>query len=353
MVPKALRSELGIEVWLTVLSLAQYTLARDKLFALYNLSSLEDRRAIRNYERPDRDLFKEAAAYLIKKREFNALHTGNINKSKNFSLPSWAPDWSFHDPPKSTFIVSDIHPYKACEADANWERLGIPDWKLNNELSPAGNFIQFSPDLETMAARGLEFDTISLTDSSMLESVPHSRLVESVKNFIQMDLRSEVVKFFKSAEEKRMTYPIDPYEVSCGRNEAFWRTLILDRSRFRDLPDSSSAGRFEMIMGRRNESQSEQWKYVYGELYLLNAFASCYKRVFIIYSKGYIGLGPPGTQVEDLICILRGGRAPFVLRQGRYPFGRIMIGDAYVHGIMNGEYLEEANPGHIREYWIQ
>ncbi|PMD42294.1 hypothetical protein L207DRAFT_381514, partial [Hyaloscypha variabilis F] len=77
---------------------------------------------------------------------------------------------------------------------------------------------------------------------------------------------------------------------------------------------------------------------------LLNAFASCYKRVFIISSKGYIGLGPPGTQVEDLICILRGGRAPFVLRQGRYPFGRIMIGDAYVHGIMNGEYLEEANP---------
>lgn len=55
MVPEALGAEVGIEVWLTILPFAQYTLVRDKLFALYNLSSLEDRRSIRiDYERPDR-----------------------------------------------------------------------------------------------------------------------------------------------------------------------------------------------------------------------------------------------------------------------------------------------------------
>jgi hypothetical protein len=336
-----LRGELGIEVWLSILSLAQYTLGRDKLFALYNLSSLEDRQSIRiDYERSDRDVFKEAAAYLIKKCGFDALHTGNVNKSSNFSLPSWAPDWSFQDPPRSTFILSDVRPYKACETNASWERLGISDWKLNNESSPAGSLVQFSPDLEMTAVRGLEFDVISLADSSLLESVPHSRLVDAVKNSIHIDLRRDVVEFFRLAEEKVMTYPNDPYEASCGRCEAFWRTIIGDRSRFGDLPDSSSVGRFETIMGRRNESQSEHWEYVYGESYFSKAFASCYKRVFIISSKGYIGLGPPGTQVGDMICVLRGGRAPFVLRQGRYPFGRIMIGDAYIHGI-------------IREYWIQ
>jgi len=132
----------------------------------------------------------------------------------------------------------------------------------------------------------LEFDVISLADSSMLESVPHSRLVDAVNNFIRMDLRPKVVEFFRSAEEKVMTYPNDPYEASCGRYEAFWRTIIADRSTFRDLPDSSSVGRFETIMGQRNESQSEHWKYVYGEPYFLKAFASCYKRVFIISSKG-------------------------------------------------------------------
>ena len=52
---------------------------------------------------------------------------------------------------------------------------------------------------------------------------------------------------------------------------------------------------------------------------------------------GFIGLGPPHCNPGDRVCILFGGEVPFVLR----PVGGCyqLVGDAYVHGIMEGEAL--------------
>jgi hypothetical protein len=69
-----------------------------------------------------------------------------------------------------------------------------------------------------MAARGLEFEAIRLANNTFLEPVLHSRLLDGVKTFVQMDLRLEVVEYLRLAEEKIMTYP-------SGRREAFWRTV--------------------------------------------------------------------------------------------------------------------------------
>ncbi len=54
--------------------------------------------------------------------------------------------------------------------------------------------------------------------------------------------------------------------------------------------------------------------------------------------KGLLGLVPDTTRPGDKICILYGGRVPFVLRpcQGRLFF---LIGEAYLHGVMNGEFI--------------
>lgn len=255
--PKVLRGELGIETWLSFLNLAQYTLPRDRLFALHGLSSLKDRTSIRiDYERPNRGIFKEAAVYLIKKCGIRVLQTGNVNKSLNLKLPSWAPDWSFQERPRPTFISSASAPYNSCDSEASWERLGTPDWKMVDESSPIGSLVRFSRDIETMAIHGLEFDVISFADSSLLESVPRKQLVDSMKNFIPMDLRPEVIKFFMFLEEKVKAFPNDPYQALCGQGEALWRSLIADRSETNQLPDSSYVDRFETLMGRRNGSQS-------------------------------------------------------------------------------------------------
>jgi Heterokaryon incompatibility protein (HET) len=62
-------------------------------------------------------------------------------------------------------------------------------------------------------------------------------------------------------------------------------------------------------------------------------------------SEGYVGLGPVDLQVGDMICILLGVNVPFIVRPVDVPDGgegtyRI-VGEAYVHNIMDGEFMEK------------
>ena len=64
----------------------------------------------------------------------------------------------------------------------------------------------------------------------------------------------------------------------------------------------------------------------------------------------YIGLGPSTMQKGDIICILFGGRVPFVLRSRSGPVresfntgdGFTLVGECYVHGLMDGQTTQEA-----------
>ncbi|KAE9362635.1 hypothetical protein N431DRAFT_424407 [Stipitochalara longipes BDJ] len=74
-------------------------------------------------------------------------------------------------------------------------------------------------------------------------------------------------------------------------------------------------------------------------------------QAFFITVDGYIGIGPPNSQVGDEVWVLFGGRVPFVLRpDGGGAFVppkaveakvRFFIGDTYVHGIMDGEAVKD------------
>lgn len=58
-------------------------------------------------------------------------------------------------------------------------------------------------------------------------------------------------------------------------------------------------------------------------------------RVMFVTEKGYLGLGPARTEVADKVSLIAGAHVPFVLREGAS--GWILVGEAYVHGIMYGE----------------
>lgn len=71
----------------------------------------------------------------------------------------------------------------------------------------------------------------------------------------------------------------------------------------------------------------------------LSAFwRSCKLRRFFTTSSGRIGIGPPTMREGDFVAILFGGYTPYVLRPegGQYS----LVGECYVHGIMNGEAVE-------------
>jgi hypothetical protein len=57
-----------------------------------------------------------------------------------------------------------------------------------------------------------------------------------------------------------------------------------------------------------------------------------------ISNSGFIGLAPSNVELGDVICIFLGGHVPYVLRQ-ESDKAYNLVGEAYVHGIMYGEYM--------------
>jgi len=60
-------------------------------------------------------------------------------------------------------------------------------------------------------------------------------------------------------------------------------------------------------------------------------------RCLFITRTGLIGIGPKYATPGDLVCLLYGGDVFYILRQ--YFGQHQLIGDAYVHKVMNGELL--------------
>ena len=62
-------------------------------------------------------------------------------------------------------------------------------------------------------------------------------------------------------------------------------------------------------------------------------------RRFFCTARGYLGLGPPGTEERDELCIFIGMAVPFLIRK-REAGGYYLVGECYVDGLMDGEGLE-------------
>lgn len=71
-------------------------------------------------------------------------------------------------------------------------------------------------------------------------------------------------------------------------------------------------------------------------------------RKFFITNKGYLGLGPKTAEPGDRIAIIYGSGVPFILRKSAAKLGRPtweIIGECYVHGIMDGEVIRKYELG--------
>jgi hypothetical protein len=73
---------------------------------------------------------------------------------------------------------------------------------------------------------------------------------------------------------------------------------------------------------------------------------------FFLSDTGYLGLAPIRSQAGDEVWILQGGNVPFILRglqNGRY----LLVGEAYVHGVMLGELVPDDGDHQLQDVCIQ
>ncbi|KAK7978409.1 hypothetical protein PG988_005899 [Apiospora saccharicola] len=73
--------------------------------------------------------------------------------------------------------------------------------------------------------------------------------------------------------------------------------------------------------------------------------------------RGYLGTGPHSVQRGDVVCVFMGAAVPFILRpRGDGDDGYTLVGDAYVHGVMDGELVKDWEEGQaeldLREFRI-
>jgi hypothetical protein len=73
--------------------------------------------------------------------------------------------------------------------------------------------------------------------------------------------------------------------------------------------------------------------------YERRAYNCCWNRSYFTTKKGYMGIGSNALETGDIVYVLFGGKVPYILRpkNGYYQ----LVGDAYVHGIMEGEAIKQ------------
>lgn len=78
---------------------------------------------------------------------------------------------------------------------------------------------------------------------------------------------------------------------------------------------------------------------------ITGAYPATFRRRLILTQKKYLGLAPEHVVPGDVVTILMGAQLPIILR--RVDSHCILIGEAYVHGIMDGEAVpKEENDVH-------
>lgn len=127
---------------------------------------------------------------------------------------------------------------------------------------------------------------------------------------------------------------------------AVFRTLITDRD-----PSKSKRRQLMELSRPNNDNDDELWPTDLEE-YLPHAQLWTQKRTLILSAAHtYLGLAPSATLPGDQICILHGFHAPVILRPCGIAGGGTganddslsytVIGNAYIHGLMDGEAMSE------------
>jgi hypothetical protein len=302
---------------------------RDKAYGVLGLvSSPRDVGSVTpDYNKSAREVYEDVTMNIIKATVSFFVLTADALRNANF--PSWVADWSQRSKQDLWQLDMDrtamYHHYNAAKnrklvADRLWESMLEVEGMLIDTIATAGPLMGSDPRGESAPTtwRGI----------LVLAGVPDD----------------------------------DKQNYKCGGTwaDAFWRTLCGD-----------TIGVLEEDMRRtRQEDRAkyELWRY-YKERgydpaldtdpgldglngYQVSVVRATRNKKFFITRNGYLGLGPCDVSPGDEIHLISGSKVPFVLRKveeletvspendaSSFPVFRI-IGDGYVHGIMDGEALE-------------
>jgi hypothetical protein len=318
----------------------------DKVFALQGLtsSSLAQEKVLHvipDYSTPTVGVYKSLARqYITKRKNLDIICHATLSNHK--AIPSWVPNWSYHNPglsvlPKRRTVGTCYEPMYRCCGDLEIDRELLFDTESSSNR---------------LWVNGFKFDTVSIVGSMATNA--HDLGLEPPINGV-----TNLLKEWKSMSETCSHVYGSTWE------DSFRRTLHADAigiKRFYDSVQSAvnstrsngsalisytaggstsefvylSDGRLGTVEKENEVSMEEQLNNTV-DLYAESMKRATIKRTFFVTEKGYMGLGPFNMEEGDLVYVLAGGQVPFILRPIILTGGFSLVGESYVHGIMDGE----------------
>ncbi|KAK5700735.1 hypothetical protein LTR97_005252 [Elasticomyces elasticus] len=207
--------------------------------------------------------------------------------------------------------------------------------------------LRFSSTPDTLCLWGFPFDTVRKT------AMPW-----------QSGLVAQTIEEWEHCAATAKVLGQSDYPDGRGWADVFWRTIIRDT--MREL-ENNGGGEVRRASPGDEHAYLSFRRWLSGQPGTLDtdetsqAAISSFRKAFHIATqdqylfttqKGYLGLGD-APEANDEIWILEGGRVPFLLRP--YPDDSdhagcfSLVGDCYVHGIMDGEAMKLSEESSTRE----
>ncbi|KAH6867396.1 heterokaryon incompatibility protein-domain-containing protein [Thelonectria olida] len=281
---------------------------RDKIWGLSGLASDMSELGLEvNYKNSVEEAYEATARALLRQGYTNVL---KWCRSEQLRSPSWVPNWALPIwNPWSEDTGTPLFKASGVKCQTTSEKTDI--------ITPG-----------TVRLQGVLVDVI--TESG---SVWKADSDQSFDQNASLTIMRELMGFLEKSrypEEKKM--------------DALWRIPIGDK----ELPESSpyfvraterSKQQFLALASKVMDSDLKATTYSYqscmGYNYMTRPVAS---------GQGYVGLGPSNVEPGDVVVLLFGGSTPFVLRQrADSRGGYYVIGEAYIYGIMDGEFMENCD----------
>ncbi|KAJ4287325.1 Folylpolyglutamate synthetase [Kalmusia sp. IMI 367209] len=344
---------------------------RDRIYALLGLTRehLVSLRFEVAYQQGCHKLFIKVAMHLIRtgnldifafcqERPGDDRGPAEAESSKHLDLkklPSWAPDWT-----------RDIL------LPTTWWKVGQAGYRaLGNGMFSAGSrkFVEVAfsttydnhrdEDVLSMFLGGILVGEVLEVKSTYLRSAStefiHTlRIYGALFREIQIlcDRSKEVSPGLYTdvqLDQALWKIPIQDCEPKSDGDE-IQRATHLSEARYRDSVPLSEAVALH-LESIKQESQTPsidslnivQQASPEMNLYLLSMATGSPIKPFIT-DKGHIGLGPGSMKEGDIVCIFFGAKVPHILRRrGSARTGHVLVGQAYVYGVMDGEVTQDIN----------
>lgn len=304
----------------TIERLFDATDPRDRIYALLGLLKEPYRMQTQvDYSVPWETVYRNVSCAMLENLGLKVLsYCAGSTPRLSKSLPSWVPDWT-----------SPIKP----------SPLGIdnPDklYSTSGDSSPSGDF---SGSDGRITIAGFEVSTIQEIGLTIENSVVDVKSQKPASN-ADPGIRSWLQSICDLLSRSGVSGPEQTESLMRIASADVYKTTNGDVERLQEEGTNSFTAFYELLHKPTDRSSPESPRLRATALgYRSSMLSAGLSRRPFLSSDNRVGLAPESAAVGDVISVFYGSDVPFVLRldgDGRYR----LLGEAYVHGIMDGELM--------------